>query len=277
MYFSATAPLEKAEMLAKLGYNGIDVGLTGVIYHDDPHPHNPMLDDENYEPALDAHMAKCREMGIKILTAHIPYRFNYADPTSEHYDYCYRMTVRALRAAEYLGAEWAVVHVQHAEDTVAYAKKLWADAGVRHIGIAIENLPKYSLAEVIRAHDTLAEEGYRVGVCLDTGHCHINKYFSYDVAEAVRVLGKRIRMLHVHDNSRNADAHFAPGMGSIKWESVMQALADVGYEGAMNFELQPGRIPEEARAEYERFCVAMGRYLISLFEARVNERRGTGA
>ena len=33
-------------------------------------------------------------------------------------------------------------------------------------------------------------------------------------------------------------------------------------------ELQPGKIPAEARAEYEQFAVAMARYLISLFEAR---------
>ena len=268
MLLSATAPLENAERLKELGYDGIDVGLTGIIYHDDPLPHNPMLDDEDYEPILDRHMAKCRELGLKILTAHIPYRFNYSDPTIENYDYYYHMTVRALRAAEYLGAEWAVVHVQKAEDTVAYVKRLLADAGVQKIGIAIENLPKYSLAEVIAAHDILEQEGYRMGVCLDTGHCHINKYFAYDVAEAIRVLGKRIKMLHIHDNSRNADAHFVPSMGSIKWKGVMEALADVGYEGAFNYELQPGKIPAEARAEYEQFAAAMARYLISIFEAR---------
>lgn len=268
MLFSANATIEKAEKLKELGYDGIDVGLTGVIYHDDPHPHNPILDNEDYEPILDAHIAKCRELGLKILTTHIPYRFNYTDPTTENYDYCYSMTVRALRASEYLGAEWAVVHIQKAQDTVAYIKRLVADAGVQRIGIAIENLPKFSLAEVIEAHDALEKEGYRVGVCLDTGHCNINKYFAYDVAEAIRVLGKRIKMLHVHDNSRNADAHYIPSMGSIKWKSVMQALADVGYEGAFNFELQPGKIPAEAREEYEKFSAAMGRYLISLFEAR---------
>jgi sugar phosphate isomerase/epimerase len=271
MLFSATAPLENAERLKELGYDGIDVGLTGIIYHDDPLPHNPMLDDEDYEPILDRHMARCKELGLQILTAHIPYRFDYTDPTIENYDYYCNMTVRALRAAEYLGAEWAVVHVKKAEDTVAYVKKLWRDAGVQRIGIAIENLPKYSLAEVIEAHDTLESEGYRVGVCLDTGHCHINKYFSYDVAEAVRVLGKRIKMLHVHDNSRNGDSHFAPFMGSIKWKSVMEALADIGYEGAFNFELQPGKIPAEAREEYERYCVATARYLISIFETRLQE------
>lgn len=272
MLLSATTTLEKAEKLIALGYNAIDAGFTGVIYHDDPHPHNPLLDTEDYEPALDAHIAKCRELGLLIRSTHIPYRFNYTDPASEGYDYCYGMTVRALRASEYLGAEWAVVHVNEAQKTVEYVKRLVADAGVSRIGIAIENLPKFSLAEVIEAHDTLTREGYRVGVCLDTGHCNINKYFSYDVAEAVRVLGKRIKMLHVHDNARNADSHFAPFMGGIiQWKAVMEALADIGYEGDLNFELMPGRIPAEAREEYEAYCVAIGRHLISVFEARLQE------
>ena len=272
MLLSTTTVLERAEKLVQLGYGAIDVGLTGVIYHDDPLPHNDLLDSEDYEPALDAHMEKCRALGLKIRSTHIPYRFNYADPTIENYDYYYQMTVRALRASEYLGAEWAVVHVCEAEATVADVKRLLADAGVQKIGIAIENLPKYSLAEVIKAHDLLAQEGYRVGVCLDTGHCNINKFYAYDVAEAVRVLGKRIKMLHVHDNARNADSHYAPYMGgTINWKSVMEALADVGYEGDLNFELQPGKIPAEAREEYEAYCVALGRYLISIFENRLRE------
>ena len=271
MLLSATATFDRAEKLAALGYGAIDVGLTGVIYHDDPHPHYSLLDDENYEPALDAQMAKCKALGIQIRTSHLPYRFNYTDPASKNYDHCYAMTVRALRASEYMGAQWAVIHVNEAAKTVEYVKRLVADAGVTHIGIAIENLPKFSLAEVIEAHDTLAREGYRVGVCLDTGHCNINNFFAYDVAQAIRVLGKRIKMLHVHDNVRNADSHFPPFMGTIKWDDVMQALADVGYEGDFNFELQPGKITAEVKEAYDAYCVATARHLISVFQDRLRQ------
>ena len=269
MLLSATATFDKAEKLSALGYGAIDVGLTGVIYHDDPLPHYALLDAEDYTPALDAQIAKCKELGLQIRTTHLPYRFDYTAPTAENYEHCYAMTVRALRASEYMGAQWAVIHTNEAAKTVEYVRQLVADAGTCRIGIAIENLPKFSLAEVIEAHDTLKREGYRVGVCLDTGHCNINKFFSYDVAEAVRVLGRRIKMLHVHDNSRNADSHFAPFMGTIKWTPVMQALADVGYEGDFNFELQPGKLPAEAREAYEAFCVATAQHLIAVFQDRL--------
>lgn len=267
MLLSSNVDISKAEYLAKMGYDGIDVGLCRVIYNNDPYPHNPLLDSDDYERTLDGYIEECKKLNLKILTTHIPYRYPYHDPSSERYDYYYNMTCRALKASEYLGAEWTVVHTKHPEDTVAYVKRLYKDAGVSRIGIALENMMDYSIDELILAHDTLEKEGYRVGICFDTGHCHVKKHFDTDVAETIYKLGKRIKMLHVHDNMRNTDRHIAPYMGSIKWEGVMKALADVGYEGALNLELQAEKFPAGApREAYETYCVAIGRELISMFE-----------
>ena len=267
MLLSANADLRKAEMLARLGYDAIDVGLCRVIYNNDPYPHNPLLDGDDYERQLDEYIETCQRVNLKILTSHIPYRYAYDDPSSERYDYYYGMTCRALKASEYLGAEWAVVHVKGVDDTVSYVKRLLSDTSVKRIGIAIENMADRPIDELILAHDRLAEEGYRVGICLDTGHCNIKKHYDVDVAEAVRALGSRIKMLHVHDNMRNTDRHIAPLLGCIKWESVMKALYEVGYTGALNLELQPEKFPEGAREAYEAYSVAAGRTLISMFEA----------
>jgi len=266
MYLSANVDIRKAEYLAEFGYDGIDVGLCRVIYNNDPYPHNPLLDSDDYERLLDAHMETCRKVGLKILTTHIPYRYPYDDPTSERFDYCHRMTCRSRKASEYLGAEWTVVHVKGVDDTVSYVKRLLHDSGVQKIGIAIENMADRPIDELILAHDRLKEEGYHVGICFDTGHCNIKKHYDNDVAGTIRKLGSRIKMLHVHDNMRNTDRHIAPYLGCIKWDEVMQALAEVGYTGALNLELQPEKLPEGARAEYEAYCVAVGRTLISMFE-----------
>lgn len=272
MLLSANADIIQAERLAKMGYDAIDVGLCRVIYNNDPYPHNPMLDGDDYETILDEHIAKCKELGLKIITSHIPYRFNYADPTIEKYDYYYNMTCRALRASEYLGAEWTVVHMRKPDETVEYVRRLVADSGVTRIGIAIENIINYTIDELIEAHDRLAAEGYRVGICFDTGHCHINKYHENDVVDTIRRLGSRIKMLHVHDNIRTADNHNVPYTGSIKWPQVMEALAEVGYEGAFNYELRPEKVPEgEARDAFDRYCVALGHTLIGMYEAKRKE------
>ena len=52
----------------------------------------------------------------------------------------------------------------------------------------------------------------------------------------------------------------------------MEALADVGYEGAFNYELRPEKVPEgEARDAFDRYCVALGRTLIGMYEVRRKE------
>lgn len=267
MLLSANADLRKAETLARLGYDAIDVGLCRVIYNNDPYPHNALLDGDDYEKLLDEYIATCDRLSLKILTSHIPYRYAYDDPSSERFDYYHAMTCKALKASEYLGAEWTVVHVKGVDDTVSYVKRLFADSGVKRIGIAIENMADRPTEELILAHDRLLAEGYRVGICFDTGHCNIKKHYDRDVAETVRMLGSRIKMLHVHDNMRNTDRHIAPLLGCIRWEGVMQALSEVGFEGALNLELQPEKFPEGAREAYEVYSVAAGRALISMFEA----------
>lgn len=267
MLLSATADLRKAEALTALGYDGIDASLCRVIYNNDPYPHNPLLDGDDFVPRLDADKENCARLGLKILTSHIPYRYAYNDPSSENYDYYYRMTCRALWASEYLGAKWAVVHVKSVDDTVDYVKRLFRDSGAEQIGIAIENVHDRPTDELILAHDRLLADGYRVGICFDTGHCNQKKYFDRDVADTVRELGSRIKMLHVHDNMRNTDRHIAPFLGCIKWDRVMEALADVGYEGSLNLELMPETLPEGTRDAYEAYSVAAGRTLIGKFES----------
>ena len=266
MLLSANAFITKCDELARLGYGAIDVGLTRVIYNNDPYPHDPMLDGDDWRDALDGYIKRCRELGLKIGTTHIPYRYDYTDTANEKFPFYHKMTVRALQASEYLGAEWTVLHVRDVKGTVEYAKKLFVDSGVKSIGIAIENMGDLPIDELIEAHDILKAEGYNVGICLDIGHCHLNGHYINDVPEVILRLGERIKMLHVHDNSRGPDMHKAPYMGTIPWAKVMAALKKAGYTGDLNLELQPELIPEPAREAYERYSVDIGNYLISLYE-----------
>jgi len=267
MLLSANANIRKIEKLKELGYDAIDVGLTRVIYHDDPYPHEDILDSEDWEKNLDPYIAKAKEVGLKIATTHLPYRYDYTDTESEKFAYCHEMAVRSLKASEYLGAEWTVMHVNTVEGTVEYVKRLFAESGVKNIGIAIENMAKRPVGELIEAVDKLAAEGYKVGICLDIGHAHINKFFDNDIPEVIAAMGKRIKMLHVHDNNRASDMHKAPFMGTVPWAKVMAALKEAGYEGEFNFELQPEKVPHAASMElYEQYSVEIGKYLIDLFE-----------
>lgn len=267
MLLSANANIRKIEKLKELGYDAIDVGLTRVIYNDDPYPHEDVLDSEDWEKVLDPYIEKAKECGIRIVSTHLPYRYDYTDPSSEKFAYCHEMAVRSLKASEYLGAEWTVMHVTTVEGTVDYVKRLFAESGVKNIGIVIENMAKRPINELIEAVDILAAEGYKVGICLDIGHAHINKFHDNDIPEVIRAMGKRIKMLHVHDNNRASDMHKAPFMGTVPWANVMTALKEVGYEGEFNFELQPEKVPHRPSRElYEQYSVEIGKYLIGLFD-----------
>lgn len=76
----------------------------------------------------------------------------------------------------------------------------------------------------------------RFGACLDTGHLNM---FGGNVAEAAEALGKRLKVLHLHDNDGMKDCHYLPLMGGIDWTGFKSALQKAGYEGTLNLESKP--------------------------------------
>ena len=70
-------------------------------------------------------------------------------------------------------------------------------------------------------------------MCMDTGHTHCASRYSGNpnVADYIRMLGKNIVALHLHDNDSTYDQHKMPFMGNIDWNDVFEALDEVGYNG----------------------------------------------
>jgi len=54
----------------------------------------------------------------------------------------------------------------------------------------------------------------------------------------VHQLGKYLWHTHFSDNDSLTNVHWRPGCGKINWKAVMKALHDIGYDGAINFELE---------------------------------------
>ena len=50
---------------------------------------------------------------------------------------------------------------------------------------------------------------------------------------------------------------------SVDWEGFLAGLRDIGYQGALNFEVSADRIPEEARMEHAGYLVKIGRLFVS--------------
>ena len=173
---------------------------------------------------------------------------------------------RAICACDMLGIRQMVYHApspqQYGRDAswldfnIEFFGSLIEDAKRYNVGICIENMwPTLKLFGGVQWNtDVLLSlvDSFRddiVGVCWDTGHGNVTGNGRHRVAENhpellpygdqyanITRIGKRLRALHVHDNSGLDDDHFMPGMGNVRWDDVIRALDDLGYEHSFTFE-----------------------------------------
>lgn len=181
------------------------------------------------------------------------------------------MIYRSLEADAMLSVEWTVQHMT-ADPAVAieFLRPLCEFASARNVGIAVENVPSATTEALIETVDTLALEGYKVGVCLDVGHANVA---GLSQKETIEMLGKRIKMLHLHDNY-GKDSHQPPFSGNINWFDVFGTLAKVGYEGDFNYEVNASAIPHECRKAHAEYLLSLAKHFVKDFDTKCREYNG---
>lgn len=120
----------------------------------------------------------------------------------------------------------------------------WAVEGIREAGkyagekgirLTLEAWNRYETYLVNRLDQSLAMvkeiDLPSVGCMGDTYHMNIEET---DIADAFRLVGKRLYYVHIADSNRAA-----PGRGHIDFKSIVQALKDIDYEGYISMELLP--------------------------------------
>ena len=96
--------------------------------------------------------------------------------------------------------------------------------------------------------------------------------------EMVRRLGRRIKILHLHENDGLEDLHQIPytygrkARDGFDWEGLFAGLRETGYEGVLNFETFPSMnsFPESVKEEALRMIAGIGRY----FAGRIGAEEG---
>lgn len=103
----------------------------------------------------------------------------------------------------------------------------------------------------------------QIAVCLDVGHAVLVHDTMQHMA---RVLGPRLKTLHVHSNDGVSDRHTAPLIFPMEWEELGHALHDIGFAGSITLEadnfLVP--LPNDMTALGLRFLCENARYVASL-------------
>ena len=258
------------EIFARAGIEGIDFNLDTVQYRTGDYDREFYVDLGNY----------ARECGITVCQAHAPFPSSF--PEEEKTAKRFEEIVKSIENASYLGAPMIVVHpcchLDHSvegnfekmfEYNLDFYKRLIPYAEKYGVKIAIENLDCDSVTSkpegLNRLYDTLKDPVFTV--CFDVGHCLLH---SVDPAEAIRAIGERLVVgcTHVHDNFGESDSHALPYYGGVEWESVMKALADIGYKGDLNYEAAGflRGLPTELRPDGLAYMAKIGPYLIGRFE-----------
>ena len=172
---------------------------------------------------------------------------------------------RALEVAEHIPIQKLVVHLGENFDSFSMRLLEYATTALEHLGafakplgvrVLVENLtsdaasPEHLMTILDMAHLD------QIDVCLDLGHAHM----APGISEAIRIFGKRIAQLHVHDNHGLRDEHLWPGDGTIDWAATVDALnalpsppaavLEIGY----NLEDTPTAIPERIQSAFEKIA-----------------------
>lgn len=258
--------LEAVEFFHNVGFEAFDINFSATIYNP-PKKVREYILDGNRESDIDAIGDRCAKYGIQINTSHLPF-FKYANRSQmpeDEYNYNQRFVYLSLDAAIRLGVKWTVVHTTSDQQAAYnYIRPLCEYATPHGLGIAVENVPSASLESLNSVVDSLKNEGYLVGICYDTGHANVA---GLNQKEAIHTLGSRIKMLHIHDNF-GKDQHQPPFCGTINWTDVMHGLAETGYSGDFNFEVNATNIPECSRIEHAAYLISLGKHLIDIYDKR---------
>lgn len=244
-----------------------------------------------YEPLKKA----MKENEFSMSQAHGVFPIYYHGEDARN-DYIIEVTEKMMAACQYLECPAIVIHPwtgpdlhkdEEREINLNIYRRLIPAAKKYGVMVCLENMFKHDhlhgyegacsdATEACWYIDTLnAEAGEELfGFCLDTGHLYLTARNLY---QFITKLGKRLTLLHIHENNGFGDSHVLPytqmdqtGKRPITdWEKFIKGLAEIGYEGALSFEtFRVNSIwPKEIWKEGMCFNRAIGEY----FRKRIEE------
>ena len=214
-----------------------------------------------FEKRLLQEKSWAHEHGIEIHQLHGPWDHNewdlHIEFTPEKLRRLSEVRKKAISACSYLGCKNMVIHpifpygdsdtkTGKAEETIRLNIELYSGLveTAKEYGVTIcyENMPHASFSlnsvdSIKRVIDEINDDHFKA--CLDTGH--VVCLNTQSLGDAVRTLGKDLKVLHVHDSKPRFDYHMIPYYGDGDWDSFYEGLKDIGYNGVFSLETLPSR------------------------------------
>lgn len=172
---------------------------------------------------------------------------------------------RALEIAEFVPFRYLIQHLgrtseefspQRMDAAFTSLEELKVFARQRGVELLLENIPN-ELSHAERLNLFLNETHLDLNYCFDTGHAHMYS----DVEDQFSQMAARIRSTHIHDNAGDADAHLAPGKGTINWEKTMELLRSRPGQYPLVLELREPEGSENPIDEAKRTLDLLEKYV----------------
>lgn len=238
--------------------------------------------------------AASEKYGICFSQMHAPFPLWFEGKEAET-EYLLGVTEKCIAVCDLVGAPAIVVHPYFTDNrekdrkiNLKMYRRLMPTAKKYGVKICLENVFKCIDGKMYDCLCSTAEESCELidilnaeagedifGFCFDVGHANL---LGKDMRAFLNTLGKRLTVLHIHDNNGRGDQHMIPytqtkdvwgATPGTDWESFFLGLRDIGYEGAISFETFriTRHVPKEVLPETLKLITAIGRY----FKKRIEE------
>mgnify|MGYP004582490021 FL=1 len=285
---------EGVALIANAGFESVDFNLDTFLKNSDVYAGkiNKFFDADlesllayfgEYKKAFEAH-------GIRPSQMHAPYPI-LVPTRGDVTDYMQETVIpKSIAIAGMMEIPWVVMHPFKLQYTygidveramnLKYFISLIPLLKEHHVGGCVENLyegvggritegtcadPQDAIYYVDTLNQLAGEELF--GCCLDTGHMELTHR---EPADYIRQVGKRLKILHMHENDAIGDLHQMPyTFGSkpedgVDWEDFRKALDEIGFDGTLSFETFPcvNSFPRGAREEVLRTIREIGKEIL---------------
>jgi len=266
---------EKAFRLLKdIGYDCMDYGIPCREYSYNSGTFT--LSEKEFIKRFESDLALSKEIGLPPSQTHAPFPTWPESNDKDEYEFMMQALEKSLLATAIMEAPYMVMHCampmawnkdtdlnRTKEENRRIFERLLPVAEKYNVKIALENMPltfiPSCLPEQLTQYIDMMDSPYLVA-CFDSGHANLS---GLDCAAYIRTLGKRLKVLHLHDNDYGRiykrqcemDQHTCPFIGTVNWKEVFAALKDVGYSGTLSLESDSfhKHFPDEMFPITERF------------------------
>ena len=263
-------------LMAEDGYEAIDLNFA------DAESEFYTSGEDGFFMLAGRYRSALKKHGISVYQIHGPWRFPPKDGTEEDRAELFGKMTKALGIARFFGAKYMAVHplmpfgehsAQQPEEVYEINKRFFSAlasvAGKLGVTVCLENMPyrEFPLSETEKLLVLIKDiDSPHLRLCLDTGHANM---FEKPIGAVTRDTGADyIRIIHVHDNLGDKDAHLPPYSGNLDFGELCEALYDIGFDGVMNLETSARMIEgysemsaeekREAEREVARYAQLLG-------------------